>query len=180
MAAQHDVTRSWRLGALELAAAYAAGTLTPLAVVKALGARIARLNPELNALITINPAAREDAAAATARWAEGTPLSPLDGVPLTVKDHLNVEGLATTWGNRALAGRIAEEDELAVARCRAAGLVILGKTNVPEFTLEGYTDNALFGVTRNPWNPALTPGGSSGGAVAAGGAGLVLSAGGRG
>ncbi|WP_445400672.1 amidase [Zobellella sp. An-6] len=172
MAAQHDVTRSWRLGALELAAAYAAGTLTPLAVVEALGERIARLNPELNALITINPAAREDAAAATARWAEGTPLSPLDGVPLTVKDHLNVEGLTTTWGNRALAGRIAEEDELAVARCRAAGLVILGKTNVPEFTLEGYTDNALFGVTRNPWNPALTPGGSSGGAVAAVAAGL--------
>lgn len=172
MAAQHDVTRSWRLGALELAAAYAAGTLTPLAVVEALGERIARLNPKLNALITINPAAREDAAAATARWAGDTPLSPLDGVPLTVKDHLNVKGLATTWGNRALAGRIAEQDELAVARCRAAGLLILGKTNVPEFTLEGYTDNALFGATRNPWNPALTPGGSSGGAVAALAAGL--------
>ncbi|OXY82267.1 amidase [Oceanimonas doudoroffii] len=172
MAAQPDVTQSWRLGALELAAAYAAGTLTPLAVVEALGERIARLNPELNAFITFNPAAAEEAAAATARWAEGRPLSPLDGVPLTVKDHLNTQGLATTWGNRALAGNIASEDELAVSRCRAAGLVILGKTNVPEFTLEGYTDNPLFGVTRNPWNPALTPGGSSGGAVAALAAGL--------
>ncbi|MDP5290988.1 amidase [Oceanimonas sp. CHS3-5] len=173
MAAQHDVTQSWRLGALELAAAYAASTLTPLAVVDALGERIARLNPELNALITINPAASEEAAAATRRWAEGRPLSALDGVPLTVKDHLNVRGLATTWGNLALAGNIAHEEELAVARCRAAGLVILGKTNVPEFTLEGYTDNPLFGVTRNPWNPGLTPGGSSGGAVASVAAGLA-------
>src|SRR5439155_13553145 len=72
----------------------------------------------------------------------------------------------TRWGSAALAGLVAERDELPVARLREAGAVIFGKTNVPEFTMQGYTDNPVFGATGNPWNPALTPGGSSGGAVA--------------
>ncbi|GAA3534697.1 amidase [Zobellella aerophila] len=175
MAAEHDalINTSWRLGAAELAAAFAAGTLTPLEVWQACDARIRALNPELNALIARNPQAEADASASTLRWRQGRPLSPLDGVPMTIKDNLNVAGLATTWGNRAFADRLAVDDELSVTRCRRAGLVILGKTNVPEFTLEGYTDNPLFGVTRNPWNTALTPGGSSGGGVASVAAGFA-------
>lgn len=175
MAAQHDelMKSGWRLGATELAAAFAAGTLTPLAVWQDCDARIRALNPELNALIVLNPEAEAAALASTQRWQQGRPLSPLDGVPVTIKDNLNVAGLATSWGNRALADRPAEHDELSVARCRRAGMVILGKTNVPEFTLEGYTDNPLFGVTRNPWNTALTPGGSTGGGVASVAAGFA-------
>ncbi|MDX1607207.1 MAG: amidase, partial [Candidatus Competibacterales bacterium] len=94
-------------------------------------------------------------------------------LPLLVKDNLVVGGLPATWGSPLYADFVPAEDEIPVARLRAAGAVILGKTNVPEFTLEGYTDNPLFGVTPNPWNPALTPGGSSGGSVAAVAAGMV-------
>src|SRR5581483_10082619 len=79
----------------------------------------------------------------------------------------------TTWGSRLYADFVPTVDELPVARARAAGMVVIGKTNVPEFTLHGYTENALFGVTRNPWNLGLTPGGSSGGAVAAVAAGMA-------
>ncbi|WP_245337851.1 amidase family protein, partial [Methylobacterium radiotolerans] len=111
------------------------------------------------------------AAAGGARWRAGRPLGRRDGVPLTVKDSLNVAGFATGWGSRLYAGegtaRAVDRDETPVARLRAAGAVILGKTNVPELTVQGYTGNPVHGVTRNPWDPALTPGGSSGGAVAA-------------
>jgi aspartyl-tRNA(Asn)/glutamyl-tRNA(Gln) amidotransferase subunit A len=93
-------------------------------------------------------------------------------VPLTVKDNIPVRDLRTTWGSRLLGAYVPAADELPVARVRARGAVILGKTNVPEFTLEGYTRNDLFGTTRNPWDLRLTPGGSSGGAVAAVAAGL--------
>jgi aspartyl-tRNA(Asn)/glutamyl-tRNA(Gln) amidotransferase subunit A len=88
-------------------------------------------------------------------------------VPITIKDSLLVAGLRATWGSRLYADFVPQTDETPVARLRAAGAVILGKTNVPEFTVQGYTDNPLFGPTRNPWNTKLTPGGSSGGAVAA-------------
>ncbi len=84
--------------------------------------------------------------------------------------------MPATWGSRALSGFVPDRDELPVARLRAAGAVIVGKTNVPELTLEGYTGNDLFGVTRNPWDTRLTPGGSSGGAVASVAAGLVPAA----
>jgi aspartyl-tRNA(Asn)/glutamyl-tRNA(Gln) amidotransferase subunit A len=93
-------------------------------------------------------------------------------VPLTVKDNIVVGGLRATWGSQLFADHIPAADELPVARLRARGAVIVGKTNVPEFTLQGYTHNALFGTTRNPWDRCLTPGGSSGGAVAAVAAGL--------
>ena len=116
--------------------------------------------------------ARAAARASETRRHEGSARGPLDGVPLTVKDNINVRGLRTTWGSRLYADFIPTVDELPVARARAAGMVILGKTNVPEFTLSGYTDNLLFGATRNPWDVRLTPGGSSGGAVAAIAAGL--------
>ncbi|URD35089.1 amidase [Methylobacterium tardum] len=91
---------------------------------------------------------------------------------MTIKDCLNVAGFETCWGSRLYAGRMADEDETPILRLRAAGAVILAKTNVPELTVQGYTGNPVFGVTCNPWDPALTPGGSSGGAVAAVSAGI--------
>ena len=102
--------------------------------------------------------------------------SPLEGVPISVKDNIFVAGMPATWGSRALADFVPSQDELPVARLRAAGAVIIGKTNVPELTLEGYTKNDLFGVTRNPWDTRLTPGGSSGGAAARVAAELVPAA----
>ena len=164
----------WRLGAVALARRFRDGSLTPLAVARACVARLDAVNPQLNAVI-----ARRDerflaeAAAATERHARGQPLSPLDGVPLTVKDSLFTSDLPTTWGSPGLRDHQSQHEELAVGRARAAGALILGKTNVPEFALEGYTDNPLFGPTRNPWNLALTPGGSSGGAVAAVASGIA-------
>jgi aspartyl-tRNA(Asn)/glutamyl-tRNA(Gln) amidotransferase subunit A len=86
-----------------------------------------------------------------ARRSQGAPLSRLDGVPISIKDNIHVAGLPSTWGSRALTNFRPPHDELPVARLRAAGAILLGKTNVPEFTLEGYTRNDLFGVTRNPW-----------------------------
>jgi aspartyl-tRNA(Asn)/glutamyl-tRNA(Gln) amidotransferase subunit A len=164
----------WRASAGALCAAYREGRASPVDVLEQLLERCARLNPVLNAIVTLDAAgARAAAAASAARWRAAAPLSLLDGVPVTVKDSLLVRGMRATWGSRLYEDFVPERDELPVARVRAAGAVILGKTNAPEFTLQGYTDNPLFGVTRNPWNPALTPGGSSGGAVASVAAGLV-------
>ena len=162
-----------RLSAADLAEGYACGSFSPVEVVESLLARIAQVNGSLNAIVTLDPeGARAAARASEKRWREGNACGPLDGVPLTVKDNLNVRGMRTTWGSRLYADFVPAVDELPVARARAAGMVILGKTNVPEFTLHGYTDNALFGTTRNPWDLRLTPGGSSGGAVAAVAAGI--------
>jgi aspartyl-tRNA(Asn)/glutamyl-tRNA(Gln) amidotransferase subunit A len=153
--------------ALALACGFASGGCGPVEALEQFLARIDALNPELNAVVTLDRhGAHEAARASAARWHAGEPLSPLDGVPITVKDNLLVRGLRATWGSALYEHFVPDRDELPVARLRAAGLVILGKTNVPEFTLRGYTDNALFGCTRNPWQPELTPGGSSGGAVA--------------
>ncbi len=157
----------WQRSAAELAAAFRRGDCTPLDAFEAIDARIAAVNPALNALIERNPAARDDAAASAARHARGEALGPLDGVPMTIKDSILMAGLPCRWGSRRYADFVPPADELPVARLRAAGAVLLGKTNVCEFTLEGFTTNPLFGTTRNPWDPRLTPGGSSGGAVAA-------------
>jgi aspartyl-tRNA(Asn)/glutamyl-tRNA(Gln) amidotransferase subunit A len=143
-------------------------------VAQAVLARLEAVNPRLNAVIARRDAAcLAEAQAATTRHANGKPLSPLDGVPITVKDSLLTADLPTTWGTPALKDYRTGHDEFAVARARAAGALIVGKTNVPEFALEGYTDNPIFGVTGNPWAPELTPGGSSGGAVAAVAAGIA-------
>lgn len=163
---------AWRLSAAALAEAYARGEADPGAVLETIEARIARLNPTLNAIICRDPGARGAAQESAARLRAGTRRSPLEGVPFTVKDNILVAGLPCTWGSRSMREFIPDADEPPVTRLRAAGAILLGKTNVPEFTLEGYTTNELFGTTRNPWDPALTPGGSSGGAVAAVAAGF--------
>jgi Asp-tRNA(Asn)/Glu-tRNA(Gln) amidotransferase A subunit family amidase len=140
-------------------------------------ARIGRIDPKLNSFVWLDEAgARTAARASDARFAAGAPRSALEGVPLSVKDSILVAGMPATWGSRSLAGFAPQIDELPVARLRAVGAVLIGKTNVPELTLEGYTKNDLFGVTRNPWDTRLTPGGSSGGAAASVAAGLVPAA----
>lgn len=94
-------------------------------------------------------------------------MSPIDGVPVAIKDNLAVTGMPATWGSRVFAASIVAADELPIARLRAADAVFVGKTNTPEFAVEGYTGNSLFGVTGNAWDPTLPPGGSSGGSVTA-------------
>lgn len=163
----------WQKSASELAQGYRLGTWTPVDVLNSVMARLAAVNPTLNAVIALDESAYQAALASQARFASGTPLSLLDGIALTIKDNLLMAGVSTTWGCPALADNIALNDELPVARLRALGAVLLGKTNVPEFTLEGYTCNNLFGVTCNPWDTRLTPGGSSGGAVASVAAGIT-------
>jgi aspartyl-tRNA(Asn)/glutamyl-tRNA(Gln) amidotransferase subunit A len=162
------------LTALELSQKFRSLEVSPVAALEAVLARSARLNPVLNAIVTLDAdGAHQAAMRSAARWRSAAPLSPLDGVPVTLKDNLIVAGMRSTWGSRLYEHHVPDADELPVARLRAAGLVLVGKTNVPEFTLQGYTDNLLFGPTRNPWNARLTPGGSSGGAVAAVAAGLA-------
>ncbi|MCG2639621.1 MULTISPECIES: amidase [Bradyrhizobium] len=157
----------WAMSACEFARAFADG-LSPRAVIEATLSHIAATNPRVNAIVTLDASGALAAADTSAkRWRDGRPASALDGVPVTVKDNILVAGLRATWGSKLYRDFVPGEDELPVRRLREAGAIILGKTNVPEFTVHGYTDNALFGTTGNPWDPALTPGGSSGGAVAA-------------
>ena len=163
----------WRLGAAELADGYRRSEFTPVDVLGQCMGRIEADNAALNAIVTLDPDGAASAAkASTERWAKGAALGPLDGVPVTVKDNIAVRGLRTTWGSHLYGDHVPPVDELPIARLRAGGIVILGKTNVPEFTMQGYTDNLVFGPTRNPWDPGLTPGGSSGGAVASVAAGF--------
>ncbi len=163
----------WRLSATTLQRRYRDGSLTPLAVARPVLARMDAVNASLGAVVARrDEAVLAEAAAATQRFAQGRPLSALDGIPLTVKDSLYSADLPTTCGTAALRAFQAGHDELAAGRARAGGALLLGKTNVPEFANDGYTANPLFGATGNPWNPALTPGGSSGGAVAAVAAGI--------
>ena len=162
------MTPLWQFSAGELGAAYRDKRSTPSEALQAVLARIDEVNPQINAIVTLDrTGAQADAQASDRRMATGKLLSLLDGVPVTIKDSILVGGMRATWGSRLYAEHIPETDEEPVGRLRAAGAIILGKTNVPEFTLHGYTDNVLFGTTRNPWDLALTPGGSSGGAVAA-------------
>jgi aspartyl-tRNA(Asn)/glutamyl-tRNA(Gln) amidotransferase subunit A len=162
------MTEWYRVSATDLAVAYARSRISPADVLEACLERLDKINPKLNAVIAQDRAeARRAAARSTERWRAGLPLGPLDGVPFTVKDNIVSAGLPTTWGSPLFRDYRSMVDELPVARMKKAGAVLIGKTNVPELASQGYTDNALFGPTGNPWNAALTPGGSSGGAVAA-------------
>lgn len=158
----------WQLDATALVAGFQAGAFTPVNALQSCLAQTAAWQPYTQAFIHLDEAAAMAAAqASTQRWAAGAPLGPLDGVPLSLKDNLHAAGMPTTWGSELLRGCVAAQDELPVARLRAAGAVFLGKTNLPEFAMQGYTGNRVAGVTRNPWDLARTPGGSSGGAAAA-------------
>jgi aspartyl-tRNA(Asn)/glutamyl-tRNA(Gln) amidotransferase subunit A len=167
-----DTDVCW-LSALELARLIRDKQLSPVEVVDAFLARIDRLNPRINAYCTVAAdEARDAAAAAEVGLMTGEALGPLHGVPVSVKDLVFTRRLLTTGGSRLFADHEPEEDAVCVERLRAAGAVVIGKTNTPEFGHKGVTDNPLFGPTRNPWDLDLTPGGSSGGAAAAVAAGL--------
>lgn len=158
----------WRLSALELVELYKAKTISPIDAVDASLSRLADVNPVLNAVVTIDAnCAREAAAESAQRYADGRALSELDGVPFTVKDNLFVANMRATWGSEAFSDFVPDKDDLPVARLRAAGAIVLGKTNTPELALAGHTNNTVFGMTGNPWAPHLSPGGSSGGAASA-------------
>src|SRR5438128_369769 len=156
------------LSALEIADLVRRKEVKPLEILDAILARLEAVNPILNAFCLVTA----DVARVAAREAEiavmkGEPLGPLHGVPLSVKDVLPTRGLTTTGGSRLFADFLPEEDALAFGRLKAAGTVLLGKTNTSEFGHKAFTESPLFGVTRNPWDPTLTPGGSSGGGAAA-------------
>ena len=162
-----------KASATELGDAFRARQVSPVEVLDQVLRQCEQVNDSINAIVTLDEAgARQAANASEKRFLAGEPLGPLDGVPLAIKDNLLCRGLRTTWGSSVYKNFVPAEDELPVARIRGTGAVILGKTNVPPFTLQGYTSNAIFGTTRNPWDIRLTPGGSSGGAVAAVACGL--------
>jgi len=166
-------TELWQKSASDLTLGYASGEWSPVEVIDAIFERVEKVNPLINAIVTIDfEGARAAAKASETRWKHGAAIGPFDGVPISVKDNIPVRGLRTTWGSRLYADFVPAADELPIMRLRSGGAIVLGKTNCPEFTLQGYTDNLLFGPTRNPWDTSLTPGGSSGGAVAAVCAGL--------
>ena len=136
--------------------------------------RIAELNPQINAIVSLRPeAALEEADAADRRAANGEPLGPLHGLPIAIKDLEDTAGIRTTYGSVAFAQHVPTADSLVVARLKAAGAIVIGKTNTPEFGVGSHTFNEVFGATRNPWAPDLSAGGSSGGAGAALAAGLI-------
>ena len=159
--------------AAEIRRRIADGEISAVALTELFYRRIEQLNPQLNAYLTLCP----DQALAAAQAADdavqaGQPLGPLHGVPISVKDLELTQGVRTTLGSAIYADRVADLDSIVVERVKAAGAVILGKTNTPEFGQSGTTENLLGEPCRNPWNTDYTPGGSSGGAAAALAAGL--------
>ncbi len=160
--------------ATELAALIRTRKLSPQELVQAYLDRIERLNPHLNAYVTVcTEHALAEAHAAEQALMTGKPLGALHGVPFAVKDLLFTNGVRTTGGSRCYADYLPTQDAIAVERLRAAGAILLGKTNTPEFGFKSSTENILFGTTNNPWDAQRTAGGSSGGSGAATAAGLA-------
>ncbi|HEV8310190.1 MAG TPA: amidase [Methylomirabilota bacterium] len=154
--------------AAELVRLFRARKASPLEVMHAVLARIDALNPGLNAYVTVaRDSALQAARAATRALRRRSALPPLHGVPVSIKDLTPTRGIRTTWGSRIFEHHVPDEDALVVQRLKAAGAIVVGKTNTPEFGAGGNTFNAVFGATRNPWDPRLTCGGSSGGAAVA-------------
>jgi amidase len=154
-------------------AALRAGRISARELLRAALERTDRLDPQINAVVARDAdRARAEADAVDTARARGDALGPLAGLPMTVKDMFDIEGLPASLGTKALLGRAAR-DAAAVARVRAAGAIVWGQTNVPAGASDHQTFNALYGVTRNPWNLARTPGGSSGGSAAALAAGFT-------
>ena len=151
----------------DLLALYASRSLSPVEALQAVTERVARHNPRINAFAVMNPGALADAHASAARWRVGRPMGALDGVPVTVKDLVDMAGLPTRRGSRLTSPEPAVDDAPSVVGLRQAGAVIIGKTTTTEFGWKSPGDCPLHGITRNPWNLHHTPGGSSSGAGAA-------------
>jgi aspartyl-tRNA(Asn)/glutamyl-tRNA(Gln) amidotransferase subunit A len=160
--------------AQELTGLYSTGELSPVQVAAALFERLDALQPKINAFCVVDrDGALAAARASEARWREGKPLSPVDGVPATIKDLMLTRGLPTLRGSHLIdPNQDWSDDSPAVARLKEAGAIILGKTTTPEFGWIAVGDSPLTGITRNPWNLDRTPGGSSAGAAAACAAGI--------
>jgi aspartyl-tRNA(Asn)/glutamyl-tRNA(Gln) amidotransferase subunit A len=151
--------------ATELAAAIRTKQVSPVEVVNVVLARIEQLNPRLNAFCLVTAdAARQAAQAAEQAVMHGEALGPLHGVPVSIKDLVITKGIRTMRGSKLYEHDVPSEDAPVVERLKAAGAIILGKTTTPEFGFKGVTDSPVTGITRNPWHPERTPGGSSGGA----------------
>ena len=165
---------TWQLDATALSALLDAREVTPLRLLEQTLARLDALEPVLNAFTHVDrDGAHAAARSATDRQAMGKRLGPLDGIPVSVKDNIFVAGLPAAWGSLLFRDFIPDRDDICVERLRAAGAVIVGKTTTPEFAASLRTDSRLSGITRSPWDPALTPGGSSGGASASVAAGVT-------
>jgi aspartyl-tRNA(Asn)/glutamyl-tRNA(Gln) amidotransferase subunit A len=148
--------------------------LSPVELMEETLKRIETVNSTLNAFVSIRAEeAMEEARAMTERIAEGRETGPLAGIPIGVKDLEDVRGMVTSFGSVPYKNNVAQGDSIQVARLKAAGAIVVGKTNTPEFGFTGFTKNLLYGVTRNPWNTEHTPGGSSGGSAAAVVSGMV-------
>jgi amidase len=163
-----------RKTAVELASLIASKATSPVEVLDAHLKTIERVNPKLNAIVTlVADAARAAALKAEAAAMRGDKLGPLHGLPVVIKDITVTEGIRTTFGSPLFRDYVPSEDAEVVRRLKVAGAIVLGKTNTPEFAAGANTFNDVFGVTRNPWNPALSPSGSSGGSAVAVATGMV-------
>jgi len=161
------------LSATQLTSLYRAKLLSPAEVARAVLQRIDELNERLNAFSFIAPDVLGAAKASEARWAKGEPKGLLDGVPVSIKDLILTRGWPTLRGSKTVDPKGPWSDDApAVARLREHGALLIGKTTTPEFGWKGVTDSPLTGITRNPWSPDKTPGGSSGGAAAGLAAGM--------
>jgi amidase len=163
-----------RRTARELAAMIKSRAVSPVEVLEAHLAAIARVNPKLNAIVTLAAdRAKEHARAVETAVMRGDRLGVLAGLPIAIKDITPTAGIRTTLGSPLYKDYVPDQDAEAVGRLKAAGAIVLAKTNTPEFAAGANTVNALFGATRNPWNPALSPAGSSGGSAVAVATGMV-------
>ncbi len=158
-----------RMSALAIAEAIRTKKISPVEIMDVVLRRIEKLNPKVNAFCALGiESSRRQAAEAEKAVTRGDRLGPLHGVPVSIKDLIFTKDFPTTGGSRIYADFIPQQDAIVVQRLKAAGAIIIGKTNTSEF---GWTaamsDNPLFGLTRNPWNPEYNAGGSSGGAAAA-------------
>ncbi|MGM0857753.1 MAG: amidase [Pseudomonadota bacterium] len=141
---------------------------SPLEATRAALARIDQFNEAVNAYVHVDAEGAEQAAKASARrWGQGKPLSPIDGIPVSMKDLTEVAGMPCRSGSLTSGDGLCDTDAPPARMLREAGAIFLGKTNTPEFGWKAVTDNRVFGATNNPWDTRLTPGGSSGGAAAA-------------
>ncbi|MBI4284946.1 MAG: amidase [Chloroflexi bacterium] len=157
-----------RMPAVAMAKAIRNKQLSPVEAVGAILRRIEKVNPVINAYCTVvAESALAQAKEAGNAVMAGKKLGPLHGVPVSIKDLIFTKGIRTTGGSKMFENFVPEQDNIAVERLKAAGAIIIGKTNTPEFGWLGITQNPLFGVTRNPWTPGYVTGGSSGGAAAA-------------
>ncbi len=163
-----------RKSARELARLIRTRAVSPVEVLDAYLKVIEALNPKLNAIVTlVADQARDRARHAEIAVLKGEPLGPMHGLPIGVKDVTTTAGIRTTFASPLFKDYVPEEDAEAVRRLKAAGAIVLAKTNTPEFACGANTNNVLFGPTRNPWNPALSPAGSSGGSAVAVASGML-------